>query len=130
MYRRRRILIAGIRQQHERREERARRALGQEPVRRRLRHARGLVATGPQRRGAEVHRALHDARLIERDARTERRVQQLRLGACIDRQARRGPERVILRQRRGVLAQVRHVRRVRRRLRVDEQEVRLSLIHI
>ena len=62
--------MAGVRDQHEQVEVRPGRALGEEPARRRGRHARAVGAR-PQRlrRRVQVHRPLDDERQIARDLR-------------------------------------------------------------
>jgi hypothetical protein len=65
-------LIGGIGEQDERFEERAGRALGEEPLLGRRGHARGFVSRVEQAGRAEVHRTLGDARPIERGDHAER----------------------------------------------------------
>ncbi len=74
--------------------------------RRRRGDAGGFVSALPQRIASEVHRALRDARLIERHVDAERRIHQLRIRARVDREARAGRNRIRPRQRRQAFAQV------------------------
>jgi hypothetical protein len=120
--------VSRIPQQDERVEERPGRAFGQEPVRRRLRHARRRLTARPQarRRRREIRRALGVHRLRGLHGHAERAVVQLGIFAGMNRQARQRAHRSRGDERRLALAQERQ-REIRGPVvRIGDQQVRIE----